>query len=261
LETYVKVCCRGTTYSGYETSIRLYLNPSFGAKRLDEIRRADVKEFVFGLAKKSLSTSTVLNIKACLGGILTNAIEDEIISSNPAARFGKYIKRESKPEVDFLTREEAAHLVDTLKEHFPHYYPLFLCALRTGMRIGELFGLEWGDVDFNGHFIKVQRACVRGNVGTTKNGKPRRVDMSAQLAEVLKALRTDRRREALRQGKTDISGRVFLTKNDTPMISAIFAEGSFNAVSKRQSYVGSGSTTCGIPSPRSSSHRKNRSRT
>jgi integrase len=56
------------------------------------------------------------------------------------------------------------------------------------MRIGELFGLGWGDVDFNGHFIKVQRACVRGRAGRTKKGKPRRLDMSAQLAVVLKTL-------------------------------------------------------------------------
>jgi integrase len=82
------------------------------------------------------------------------------------------------------------------------------------MRIGELLGLEWGDIDFNSLFIKVQRAQVRGVIGPPKNGRSRRVDMSLQLADVLAALRTERRKEALRQGQPEIGERVFLTERD-----------------------------------------------
>ena len=212
LETYVATCCRGTTPAGYETSLRIHLLPALGEKRLDEIRRSDVKTLVFALAKKELSPSTILNVRACLSGILSSAIEDEIITSNPAARLGKYIKRNQKPEVDVLTKEETAKLLEAVRTHRPHYYPLFLCALRTGMRIGELLGLEWGDIDFNSLFIKVQRAQVRGVIGPPKNGRSRRVDMSRQLAEVLSGHRTQLRREALREGRLEIPERVFLTE-------------------------------------------------
>ena len=89
---------------------------------------------------------------------------------------------------------------EAIKDYFPRYYPFFLCALRTGLREGELIALKPGDVDFNGGFIEVKRNCVRGIVSTPKNGKTRRVDMSEQLAEVLKAHLTNRKKEALRKG-------------------------------------------------------------
>ena len=58
------------------------------------------------------------------------------------------------------------------------HFPLFLCALRTGMRLGELLGLQWGEIDFNGRFIEVRRSLVAGRETTPKSGKTRRVDMS-----------------------------------------------------------------------------------
>ena len=68
------------------------------------------------------------------------------------------------------------------------------------MRIGELLGLQWGDIDFLGRFIEVRRAIVRGNVGPTKNGKIRRVDMSQQLSTTLKTLWAQRKAETLQKG-------------------------------------------------------------
>jgi integrase len=87
-----------------------------------------------------------------------------------------------------------------------------LCSLRTGMRIGEVFGLEWGDVDFNGCFLEVRRSIVKGRVETPKNGKTRRVDMSKQLTGTLKELRTQRKRETLSKGWAKVPDRVFVTE-------------------------------------------------
>jgi integrase len=56
--------------------------------------------------------------------------------------------------------------------------PVLLCAVRTGLRMGELIGLQWGDIDFHGGFIEVRRAVVLGKEATTKSHKIRRVDMS-----------------------------------------------------------------------------------
>ena len=81
----------------------------------------------------------------------------------------------------------------------PHYYPLFFCAPRTGIREGELIALKGTDLDFNGRFIHVRRNLSRGQISVTKNGKDRKVDMSTQLAEVLSDLLSKRRAEALRR--------------------------------------------------------------
>jgi len=63
---------------------------------------------------------------------------------------------------------------------------------RTGVRIGEAIALRWGDIDFNGRFIKVERTYYKGRMGTTKNGRPRTVDMSRQLRAALLSLKQSR---------------------------------------------------------------------
>ena len=83
-----------------------------------------------------------------------------------------------------------------------------LCALRTGMRIGEIQALEWKDVDFENRLIEVSKSYSRGIVSTTKNRRTRQVDMSEQLAETLKGLSLSQKKEALRTGKP-LPKRVF----------------------------------------------------
>ena len=103
-----------------------------------------------------------------------------------STRVGKFNKRSGpKTKINPLTREEIQILVVKAPEAMPVYYPLFLCAPRTGLREGELIALKGKDVDFKGKFINVRRSISRGKVSTPKNGKSRRVDMSSQLAEVL----------------------------------------------------------------------------
>ena len=64
-------------------------------------------------------------------------------------------------------------------------YPLFLSAREPASARGELVALKETDMDFNGRFICVQKESLLGNIGATKNGKARNVDMSTQLAEVI----------------------------------------------------------------------------
>jgi integrase len=89
--------------------------------------------------------------------------------------------------------------LDKAVTDFAHYYPLFLCAPRSGLRQGELIALKGTDLDFNGSFIHVQRTLSRRKITTPKSGKTRRVDMSKQLASVLSELLSKRRAAALRK--------------------------------------------------------------
>jgi integrase len=85
----------------------------------------------------------------------------------------------------FLAPAEGRLFLETAKEHTPKFYPIFLTALRTGMRQGEILGLQWGDIDWNGKYIEIRRASWNRIVTTPKSGKSRRVDMSDQLAQAL----------------------------------------------------------------------------
>jgi integrase len=86
-----------------------------------------------------------------------------------------------------------------------------LCALRTGLRQGELLGLRWSDIDFAGRFIHVRQNRVHGVTTTPKNHQVRRVDMSTQLALELKALRRRERARCLAES-VDMPTMVFASK-------------------------------------------------
>jgi integrase len=143
-----------------------------------------------------------------VSSVLTQAVEDGIVPANPAFRLGRYYRNgdELSPEIRPFTRGEAALFLDAARQHAPREYPLFLCALRTGMRLGELLGSQWGDLDFSGKFVEVRRNLVAGRITTPKNGKTRRVDMSNQLTETLRALR---KAETLKGGWGSVPEWVF----------------------------------------------------
>ena len=133
-----------------------------------------------------------------LGGIFNIALDDEVIQTNPAHALGKIFgkkKLESIVKIDPLTSEDLSLLLHTFQEHFPKHYLLALTLSRTGMRVGEALGMQWGDIDFNSRFTTVQRGYSHGRIETPKNGKTRRVDMSMQLTETLWMLKRERERE------------------------------------------------------------------
>ena len=185
--------------------VRKHLIPFFGNRPINEIQRKDVKELVSSKIAQGAQPGTVRNIRLCLSSILSSAIDDELINANPAIQLGKKMrqflrtKKRSK-DVAFMTREEVALFLDVVMKHYPGLYPFFLCAVRTGLRAGELIGLQPGDIDFNGMFIEVRRNIVRGRITSPKNGKSRRVDMSRQLASVLRTHLLETKKEVLRNG-------------------------------------------------------------
>src|SRR5260370_16484022 len=123
-------------------------------------------------------------IRACLSVILQEAVDEGLMDSNPATlptrRRGK--KKAAQVVLRPLEEDELARLLQSVSENDPEYFPLFLLLSRTGLRPGEAFALEWADLDFTKRKISVERALSAGQVGTTKTGTAREVDMSQELA-------------------------------------------------------------------------------
>ena len=105
----------------------------------------------------------------------------------------------------------------TCEEHYSDYFPFFQTSIHTGLRLGELLGVKWGDVDFKSHFINVQRTYRRKSFGRPKNGKLRRVDMADELETTLKRLLNRRKKEALEKGKGEVEELIFHDGTDNPM--------------------------------------------
>ena len=201
LDTYSAMNHKESTRKSYRGAINLHINPFFGEMTIDTITRKHVKEFITEKQIEGLSPGTVRNLKAYLSAIMSEALDDELITANPVSLTGKFIARkDSKTEISPLTWEEMIKFLDGMKKNYPGHYPLFLTALRTGMRLGELIALKPGDLDFNGRFIEVRRSSVRNKITTPKSGQIRRVDMSLELATVLKDHILNSKKEALKRG-------------------------------------------------------------
>ena len=110
-EWWLANCATGnikdSTHEEYERVLRVHLYPAFGSKRFSKITRKMVRELVAEKKKAGLSQSSIRNILAPLRGMYNQAIDDEDVHRNPAARMGKFNKKErGKPPINLLNREE-----------------------------------------------------------------------------------------------------------------------------------------------------------
>jgi len=203
IKTTVPATCKESTLNDYKDILRIHVLPVFKDMRMTDITRGKIKDFLLDKTNKDYAGSTVTHIKNVISGILNKAVDDEVIPANPAHRLGKVIKaKDRKESIDPLTKEELKKLLDTVQKdkNLTPWYPLFLTLARTGLRIGEVIGLKWGDIDFNGRFIHVQRGISRGKPESPKNGKTRKIDMSTQLTEALKIHHVECKKKGLTLG-------------------------------------------------------------
>ena len=101
-----------------------------------------------------------------------------------------------------------------------------MCAVRTCMRQGELIGLHWEDVDFQGSFIEVRHNVVRRQETSTKTKKIRRVDLSPQLGRELLRLKETRQVEVSMKGQA-LPEWVFLTPQSNRMPPEVLRKGFY----------------------------------
>ena len=212
LATYATHNCKESTYERYAGVVRKHLSPVFGPTLISEITRDDIKRLIYRKRETDgLTPSSIRQILVPLREMLNHAIEDGLITSNPASRVGRFVQQpqEVGEQIDPFTREELALFLEAMQLRAPEHYPFFLCLARTGMRLGEALALQWGDIDWRGGFIEVRRNYVRRKITRPKSGKNRRVDMSRQLSEVLRDRLTQRKEEKLKGKWAELPEWVF----------------------------------------------------
>jgi integrase len=213
LTGHAAAVCKKSTLRAYEHNLETHILPVLGPKPIAQLARGDCKELLAVCRGKKLAIKSLQNIARTLSTVLTEAMEEGLIPSNPAFRLGRYYgKGDAIPfKIDPFTRDEAAVFLEAARVHAPEHYTFLLAALRTGMRLGELLGLQWGDIDFAGGFLTVSRNRVAGAITTPKNGKSRRIDMSVQLGASLRSLLVQRKAEKMAKGWAELPPWVFVT--------------------------------------------------
>ena len=197
----------------YEGIVRRYLIPAIGALELRALTPQHIAKLYAGLAAprevtvtharsrrtavRTISAATLRYVHAVLHGALEQAMTWRLILSNPAAR--ATLPRMNTPEMRPLTPDEARHFLGAVRGH--PLEALFVLAIATGMRQGELLALRWRDLDWATRRVAVRHTLVRmggrwwfGDPKTATSQRP--IDLTEPTLEVLRAHRF-RQAEAL----------------------------------------------------------------
>ena len=184
MNTYVLANNKPSERSMKASILKHHLLPTFGGLRLDAIKMHPIETFKANLLAKGLSRKRVNNILACLGKMLRYAHEIEILEVVPRVKLLKIPPQ----KFDFLTFEELPRLLDAMKDD-PERTALLLLGSEAGLRQGEMIALEWGDLDLVTGTMTVQRSSWRGQIGTPKSGRERKVPLTTRLRAALRAHR------------------------------------------------------------------------
>jgi len=174
LSNSVKDTVRERTYERYEEILRLHVKPALGRLKLKALTPAHVQDFYRDRLDSGFSPATVQKIHVILHKALSQAVSWSLVPRNAgeAVRAPRPAPKEMRP----LSPDEAHRLLKTVRGD--RLEALYVLAIHTGMRQGELLGLKWENVDLAANAIRVRHTLLRtkGRVilGEPKTKKSRR---------------------------------------------------------------------------------------
>lgn len=184
---------KNNTFENYKYMYETFVRHQIGSKTVSSLRKTDIKRFYNYLAdERHLKPATIDNIHTVLHQILDMAVDDDYIRNNPSNNVLKELKQSHCFQTEkrrALTKPEQELFLDYLKNSptSKYWYPVFAVMIGTGLRVGEVTGLRWCDIDLEEGIIDVNHTLVyydhrtegskRGcyfNVNTTKTPAGRR---------------------------------------------------------------------------------------
>lgn len=212
---------RPRTIEGYEGAIRRYIAPALGTVPLSDLGAADLQRMYATLQTAGLHSTASL-VHTILHAALRRAVRWELLSRNPADLVERP-KPRPKPR-QALTRADAGRLIAALVDHPDE--ALYLVALTTGMRAGELLGLRWPAVDWQAGTIHVGEQ-VQWIAGKPEPGPPKSKSRLVPVPPfVLAALRRHQQRQTFARQAAGLywqeQGLVFPTADGRPQRRAVW---------------------------------------
>jgi integrase len=193
LDASVKPVKKAKTWEGYESIIRIRVTPRIGQIDLARLTPLHLQELYASLADAGLSARSVRHTHAMLHKALAQAVRWGLLSRNPCD--GATPPSPTRQEMQVLSAEQAAAFLTATRDHPMH--ALYVLAITTGMRQGELMGLKWADIDHAAGRLMVRRALQRQRDGlkftTPKTSRSRRTIVLSEAA--LLALKQHRARQ------------------------------------------------------------------
>jgi integrase len=154
---------KATTFERYEQITRLHLKPALGRVKLKSLTPAHVRGLYREKLEAGSSARTVRYIHTTLHKALKQAVMDGLIPRNATEAVKP--PQQTREEMHPLTPEQTKHLLQVAHETGDRLEALYVLAIHTGLRQGELLGLKWDDVDLDEGSLQVRRT-----LSITKDG-------------------------------------------------------------------------------------------
>lgn len=139
-----------------EGHLNNHIIPELGHIPLQKINVTHIESFIAAIQKKGLADGTVRKIYNLVQTSFNSAIRKEIISKNPFDLLDKSDKpKTGKPKVDYWTKEEVKTFLKSIENH--RHKIIFILAIYTGMRQGEILALRWRDVDTENKQLRISQ--------------------------------------------------------------------------------------------------------
>lgn len=229
----LKIGIYETTMNGYERIYSAYIQNAIGKRKLIELKHADVKRFYcILLHDRRVSIETVNRIHLVLHQVLQFGVDEGLLAANPSSNAGRELVHgmKKKPPTRFaLSKYEENSFLETCKESADcdKWWPLMSVIFETGMRVSEVTGLTWEDINFEKSYIHVNHGLVQSydkdktltihSMPKTAAGN-RKIPMTEKAREALLIAKRYQTFEGI-ESKVEIDGYrdfVFLTRESKP---------------------------------------------
>ncbi len=157
---------KDNTFQNYKYMYNMFVRPNLGKARVSTVKKTDVKRFYNMLAdERGLQASTIDSVHTVLHQVLDMAVDDAYLRVNPSNNVLKELKRSHAFKTEKrrgLTMPEQELLLDYLQRNhtYSHWYPIIAVMVGTGLRVGEVTGLRWCDIDLDEGIIDVNHTLV-----------------------------------------------------------------------------------------------------
>src|SRR5215203_3874812 len=189
LSDSVRDTVKATTFERYEQITRLHLKPSLGSVKFKALTPAHVRSLYREKLETGSSARTVRYIHTTLHKALKQAVMDGLIPRNATESVKP--PQPSREEMRPLTPEQAKLLLRAAHEAGDRLEALYVLAIHTGLRQGELLGLKWDDVDLDDGSLQVRRTLTITKSGSDftspkTTGSRRSVKLTQRAIEALR---------------------------------------------------------------------------
>jgi integrase len=192
------------TWRVYEIYIRVHISSALGSMKLTQLSPQQLQKFYTDKLASGKSSTYVRHIHACIHRALEDALRFGLVQRN-VANLVKAPPMRKRPMAVYTPEQVRTFLSITRGERLEALYVL---ALSTGMRLGEMLGLKWHDVDLEGGLVQVQTTLKLSVHGGREVGKPktagsqRKVMLTPTAIAALRAHRVRQLEEHLQAGET-----------------------------------------------------------